>query len=46
MVYMDDVNETVAELVDFHVSKGRTIIMLSGRDSICMDDTRVYHSKR
>src|SRR5690606_29153517 len=37
-------------LVDFHFSKGRTIIMLSGRDSVCMNDTRdwlnlhsIYH---
>jgi hypothetical protein len=31
----DSLNEIVAEQVKFHKSKGRTIIILSGRDSVC-----------
>lgn len=34
-VYKDDINNIVAEQVDFHKSKGRKIIILSGRDGIC-----------
>lgn len=33
-VYKDDLNEIVAEQIEFHRSKGRKIIILSGRENI------------
>lgn len=34
-VHRDDKNEIVAEQIEFHRSKGRKIIIVSGRDEIC-----------
>jgi predicted kinase len=34
-VHRDDKNEIVAEHIEFHRSKGRKIIIVSGRDEIC-----------
>lgn len=34
-VYKDDLNDIVAEQLDFHRSKGRKIIIVSGRDGVC-----------
>ncbi len=34
-VYKDDKNDIVAEQVEFHKSKGRKIIIVSGRDGVC-----------
>lgn len=34
-VYKDDVNDIVAEQIDFHRSKGRKILIVSGRDGMC-----------
>lgn len=34
-VHKDDLNCVVAEQIEFHKSKGREIIIVSGRDSVC-----------
>ncbi len=38
-VDVDDINEIVSEQVAFHRFEGRTIILVSGRDSVCRQDT-------
>jgi predicted kinase len=35
----DEVNQIVAEQVDFHRIKGRKILLVSGRDAICRNET-------
>lgn len=39
LVELDDVNHIVVEHIEFHRSKGRKIILLSGRDSRCRKET-------
>lgn len=39
-VYFDDVNDIVAEQVNFHKSLGRKIILVSGRDEVCRKETQ------
>lgn len=34
-VYKDNVNDIVAEQIEFHRSKGRKILIVSGRDGVC-----------
>lgn len=34
-VYKDEINDIVAEQVEFHKSKGRKILIVSGRDGVC-----------
>ena len=34
-VYKDELNDIIAEQVEFHRSKGRKIIIVSGRDAVC-----------
>lgn len=34
-VYKDDLNNIVAEHIEFHRSKGRKILIVSGRDGVC-----------
>lgn len=34
-VYKDEVNDIVAEQIEFHRSKGRKILIVSGRDGVC-----------
>ena len=41
-VDLDEVNTIVAEQVEFHRSKGRKIIILSGRDGVCKDLTKEW----
>ena len=41
-VYKDEKNEIVAEHVDFHRSKGRKIILVSGRDESCRKLTQEW----
>ena len=41
-VYKDDINIIVKEQIDFHQSKGRKIIILSGRDEVSMDLTKEW----
>lgn len=41
-VDLDEVNIIVAEQVEFHRSKGRKIIILSGRDGSCKDLTKEW----
>lgn len=38
-VYKDDLNNIVAEHIEFHKSKGREIIIVTGRDESCKDIT-------
>lgn len=38
-VYKDDVNHIVAEQIEFHKSKGREILIVTGRDGVCKDQT-------
>lgn len=39
-VYKDDVNEIVAEQLEFHKSKGRKVFVVTGRDSVCREVTK------
>ena len=39
-VYVDDVNDIVAEQVKFHKNLGRKIILVSGRDEVCREETQ------
>lgn len=39
-VYKDDINKLVAEQIEFHQSKGRKILIVSGRDSSCKEMTK------
>lgn len=41
-VYKDEINDKVAEMVDFHKEKGRIIIIVSGRDAICEKETKEW----
>lgn len=41
-VHKDDINIIVAEQIEFHRSLGRKIILLSGRDSVCREDTEAW----
>ena len=38
-VYKDDVNEIVVEQLQFHKSKGRKILVVTGRDEVCREVT-------
>lgn len=38
-VSIDDINTIVSEQIDFHRSKGRDIIIFTGRDEVCREDT-------
>lgn len=38
-VYKDDLNEIVSEQLSFHKSKGRKVIIVTGRDEVCRDIT-------
>lgn len=38
-VYKDDVNEIVAEQLEFHKSKGRKVFVVTGRDEVCREVT-------
>jgi predicted kinase len=38
-VYKDDVNHIVAEQINFHKSKGREILIVTGRDAVCKEQT-------
>jgi len=42
MVYKDNLNHIVAEQVKFHKSLGRTIILMSGRDESCRNQTEEW----
>lgn len=37
--YKDDVNQIVAEHLEFHISKGRKVFILTGRDEVCREVT-------
>ncbi len=39
-VFRDEVNHIVSEQIDFHRSKGRKILLVSGRDATCEKETR------
>lgn len=41
-VYVDDVNPIVAEQMAFHRSKGRKIIIMTGRDAVCRKVTEEW----
>ena len=41
-VYKDDINTIVAEQIEFHRSKGRKIIIVSGRDGVCRKVTEEW----
>lgn len=41
-VYKDDINKIVSEQIEFHKSKGRKIIIVSGRDAICKGITEEW----
>lgn len=41
-VYKDDLNEIVSEHIEFHKSKGRIIIIVSGRDASCRKITEEW----
>ncbi len=39
-VYKDELNEIVSEHIEFHRSKGREIILVTGRDEVCRELTQ------
>jgi len=41
-VYKDDVNPIVVEQIGFHKSKGRKVIIVTGRDATCKDITEEW----
>lgn len=41
-VYKDDVNQIVLEQLQFHKSKGRTILIVTGRDEVCRELTEEW----
>jgi len=41
-VYVDDINHIVAEQMEYHRSKGRKIIVLTGRDAVCRKETEEW----
>jgi predicted kinase len=41
-VYKDDVNPIVVEQIGFHKSKGRKVIIVTGRDATCRDMTEQW----
>lgn len=41
-VYKDDVNPIVVEQIGFHKSKGRKVIIVTGRDAACRDMTEEW----
>lgn len=41
-VYKDDVNDIVVEQIEFHRSKGRKILIVSGRDGVCRGVTEEW----
>jgi len=43
-VYKDDINRIVAEQIEHHIRKGRKIIIVSGRDSVCRIETSEWLS--
>lgn len=43
-VYKDDINKLVAEQIEFHKSKGRKILILTGRDASCRKMTEDWLS--
>lgn len=41
-VYVDDINHIVAEQMEYHRSKGRKIIVVTGRDEVCRKVTEEW----
>lgn len=41
-VYVDDLNHIVAEQIEFHHSKGRKILIVTGRDAVCRKVTEEW----
>lgn len=41
-VYKDDINQIVSEQLEFHKSKGRKVLIVTGRDEVCRDITKEW----